>query len=237
MDYLLEHFKPLFLLQGIDCRDWCLLQDNTNYVRRKIILLMKREKARKMLRRVVRWCITPAEAGCYFLLENFATSRLWLEPLVQKLMRLPGVYAVVCHSGAYGATNSKGQMIKKSFKFLGNCPYVLERRTRKLDSEQLQQCVPLVGNHSLTALPRWHDQADFAGIKQTAAQRDPERFHAFSTTCFHVMAVNVKPDDWLPVFESAQKSFDMTRQRSYVLPTSDPLWRLVQQLAQWHRLE
>ena len=36
-------------------------------------------------------------------------------------------------------------MIKKSFKFLGNCPCVLERLTRKLDSEQLLQCVPLVG--------------------------------------------------------------------------------------------
>jgi hypothetical protein len=145
MDYLIDHFKPLFLVQGIDCRDWCLLQDNTNYVRRKILLLMRREKARKLLRRVVRWCVKQAEAGRFFLLENPATSRLWLEPLVLRLSRLPGVYAVVCHLGAYGGINSKGQMIKKSFKFLGNCPCVLERLTRKLDSEQLLQCVPLVG--------------------------------------------------------------------------------------------
>ena len=41
----------------------------------------------------------------------------------------------------------------------------------------------------------------------------------------------------MPVFESAQRSFDMTRQRSYVLPTSDVTWRMVQQLVQWHRLE
>ena len=57
-------------------------QDNTNYVRRKILLLMRREKARKVLRRVVRWCVKQAEEGRYFLLENPATSRLWLEPLV-----------------------------------------------------------------------------------------------------------------------------------------------------------
>ena len=106
VDYLIDHFKPLFLVQGIDCRDWCLLQDNTNYVRRKILLLMRREKARKLLRRVVRWCVKQAEAGRFFLLENPATSRLWLEPLVLRLSRLPGVYAVVCHSGAYGGTNS-----------------------------------------------------------------------------------------------------------------------------------
>jgi len=51
------------------------------------------------------------------------------------------------------------------------------------------------------------------------------------------MAVNTTPDNWVPIFESAQKSFDMTRQRSYVLPTSDMTWKMVQQLVQWHQLE
>jgi hypothetical protein len=51
------------------------------------------------------------------------------------------------------------------------------------------------------------------------------------------MAVNTTPDDWVPIFESAQKSFDMTRQRSYVLPSSDMTWKMVQQLVQWHQLE
>lgn len=51
------------------------------------------------------------------------------------------------------------------------------------------------------------------------------------------MTVNTTPDNWVPIFESAQKSFDMTRQRSYVLPTSDTTWKMVQQLVQWHQLE
>jgi hypothetical protein len=239
VDFLLDRFKPLFLVQGIDCKDWCLLQDNTNYVRRKILLLMRREKARKVLRRVVRWCVKQVEQGRYFLLENPATSRLWLEPLVLKLLRLPGVYFVVCHSGAYGGTNSKGQMIKKSFKFLGNCPHVLERLTRKLDPEQLQQCVPLVGKETTLSQHYPDDMIKqiLHGIKRTAEQLDPERFQASSTMRFQVMAVNATPQDWMPVFESAQRSFDMTRQRSYVLPTSDVTWRMVQQLVQWHRLE
>ena len=130
-------------------------------------------------------------------------------------------------------------MIKKSFKFLGNCPCVLERLTRKLDSEQLLQCVPLVGKETTLSQHYPDDMIKqiVQGIKQTAAQHDPERFHAFSTTSFQVMAVNTTPDDWVPIFESAQKSFDMTRQRSYVLPTSDTTWKMVQQLVQWHQLE
>ena len=226
-------------MQGIDCKDWCLLQDNTNYVRRKILLLMRREKARKVLRRVVRWCVKQVQEGRYFLLENPATSRLWLEPLVIKLLRLPGVYHVVCHSGAYGGTNSKGQMIKKSFKFLGNCPHVLERLSRKLDADQLQQCVPLVGKETTLSQHYPDDMVKqiLLGIKQTAEQHDPLRFQIMSCTRFQVMAVNVTPQDWMPVFESAQRSFDMTRQRSYVLPTSDATWRMVQQLVHWHQLE
>eukprot|EP00913_Durusdinium_trenchii_P022619 g21242.t1 len=40
---------------GIDCRDWSILQDNTNYIRRKILLLAK---ARKLLKKVTSWRLT-----------------------------------------------------------------------------------------------------------------------------------------------------------------------------------
>ncbi|CAK8991146.1 Integrase catalytic domain-containing protein [Durusdinium trenchii] len=40
VDGILDEMRPLILIQGIDCKDWCLLQDNCNYVRRKILLLM-----------------------------------------------------------------------------------------------------------------------------------------------------------------------------------------------------
>ena len=101
VDYLLDRYKPLVLVQGIDCRDWCLLQDNTNYVRRKILLLMRRAKARRLLRRVVLWCRKQVTESRFFLVENPVTSRLWLEPLIKQLLRLPGVYTVVCNSGIF----------------------------------------------------------------------------------------------------------------------------------------
>ena len=214
VDHLIDSYKPLFLLQGLECKDWCLLQDNVNYVRRKIILLMRRARARKLLRKVVDWCCKQAKAGRYFLLENPVTSRLWLEPLILRLLRLPGVYAVVCHSGAYGATNSKGDMIKKGFKFLGNCPLVLDRLTRKLEPHLLRQCVPLEGKET-TLSQHYPDnmiREILIGIKQTAAQQDPERFFGHQhKSNFQVMAVTTEPSDWAPVFESARKTFDTIR--------------------------
>ena len=56
----LDQLKPLILIQGIDCRDWCILQDNTNYVRRKILLLMRRAKARRLLKKVCQWWVPQA---------------------------------------------------------------------------------------------------------------------------------------------------------------------------------
>ena len=92
VEHLLDFYRPLFLVQGIDCKDWCLLQDNVNYIRRKILLLMRRAKARRLLGKVVKWCVKQVEAGRYPVLENPVTSRLWVEPLILKLMKLPGEF-------------------------------------------------------------------------------------------------------------------------------------------------
>lgn len=89
VDGILDDLRPLILIQGIDCKDWCLLQDNCNYVRRKILLLMKRAKARAMLRKTTSWCKKQALAGRLFLIENPITSRLWLEPAIQRLRHMP----------------------------------------------------------------------------------------------------------------------------------------------------
>ena len=91
VDEMLVEHEPLFLLQGIDCRDWCLLQDNVNYINRLIQLQVRRAKARPLVRRAVGWCQRQHEAGRFWLIENPVTSRLWKEPSVQSLATLDGV--------------------------------------------------------------------------------------------------------------------------------------------------
>jgi hypothetical protein len=241
VDHLLDFYRPLFLVQGIDCTDWCLLQDNVNYIRRKILLLMRRAKARKLLKKIVDWCIKQSNAGRFFLIENPVTSRLWVEPLILKLSKLPGVSFSICHSGAYGAVNSKHQMIRKTFKFLGNCPHVLARLTRRLSPEQLRQCVKLEGKET-TLSQHYPDEMVkemLIGIKQTAMELDPQRFMMPRSSQHSVWVAqrNDNPEDWKPLFESAQRTFDTTRMKSYVLATSDPLWKSVSDMVKWHKLE
>ena len=243
VDHLLDFYRPLFLMQGIDCTDWCLLQDNVNYIRRKILLLMRRAKARKLLKKVVDWCVKQIQDGRFFLLENPVTSRIWVEPLILKLAKLPGVSFSICHSGAYGATNSKNQMIRKTFRFMGNCPHVLARLTRRLSPEQLRQCVKLEGKET-TLSQHYPDEMVkqiLIGIKQTAMELEPQRFMTTSQSrsahSVWVTQHNDNPEDWKPLFESAQRTFDTTRIKSYVLATSDPLWKSVSELVKWHKLE
>lgn len=86
--------------------------------------------------------------GIYFLIENPLTSRLWLESSVQELMKLPGVYEVTCHAGAYGAVNSRGEMIRKGHRWLTNSEWLANQLQTKLTPEQQKQCVPLQGKET-----------------------------------------------------------------------------------------
>ena len=236
VDFLIDTYEPLFLIQGIDCCDWCLLQDNVNYIRRKIALLMRRAKARKMLRKAVRWCVRQLEAGRFFLIENPTTSRLWLEPCIQKLLALPGVGQTVCHAGAYGATNSRGDMIRKGHRFVGNCPLVLEALSKRLTPEEQKMCVPLQGRDTTLSQHYPPDMvtAILDGIAKTVQELYPRRalWHVHLST-FFVQDVTL----WKEVFEQAAHTVDHTRAKSLNIMKSDTLWKTIQELTGWNQLE
>ena len=236
VDEMLVEHEPLFLLQGIDCRDWCLLQDNVNYINRLIQLQVRRAKARPLVRRAVGWCKRQHEAGRFWLIENPVTSRLWKEPSVQGLATLDGVEESICHSGAYGAVNSRGEMIRKTFKFLGNCPHVLALLRRKLSSEELKQCVPLEGKE-VTQSQQYPDEmvrCILRGIRKTAQLRDPERFNRLRA---FAVEVNRDPDQWSQVFEWVEEVFQRTANRTFLVPHSDRIWKAVAKLVPWPKLE
>ena len=237
VEQTLDELTPFILIQGIDCKDWCLLQDNTNYVRRKILLLMRRAKARKMLKAVCKWCHKQAAAGRYFLLENPLTSRIWNEKDIQDLLKLPNVEFAACHAGAYGATNSKGQMIKKGHRFLGNCPMVLHRLTRRLPPEQLKQCVPLEGKETTLSQvypPRLVDQI-LQGVRDQLTAQYPDRSTPPGKT--YNVYMNTAAPAWSEALDMAESTFQVTRYKSFILPVSDPLFAKVSRLCEWNHME
>ena len=233
---ILDVLRPIVLIQGIDCRDWCLLQDNCNYVRRKILLLMRRAKARVLLRKVAAWCRQQHQQGRCFLIENPLTSRLWQEQCIQDLTKLDGVQSTVCHAGAYGATNSKGQMIRKAHRFMGNCEPILRRLTKKLTPHQLQSCAPLEGKETTLSqvYPKQMVTVILQGVKEEAQARHPDRGHPKQTFQIHMVTTI---SDWAEAIGLAESTFQVTRYKNFTLPTSDPLFTKAAQLTQWDQLE
>ena len=238
VDKLRRHYRPMFLVQGLRCTEWSLLQDNVNYVDRPQELHERREHSRPMMRKVVSWCRQQHDDGNYFLLENPLTSRLWLEPEVQDLMKLPGVQQSECHGGAYGQVDSKGNLVRKGFRFVGNCPWVLERLCRKLSADELSECKPLEGKETTLSEEYPHDMVleILRGIKSAARERDPERFNRKT---FSTLPVQLETDlnKWTDVFKLIEEHFQRTAHRSRVLSNTDPLWKMIKPLVPWHKVE
>ena len=225
MDRALEQYQPLFLMQGLDCKDWCLLQDNVNYIYRLEQLWQRRARARPLVNRAAGWCEKQSQNGRYWLIENPLTSRLWQERSIQKLARLPNVDIAVCHGGAiYGMLNSKGQMVKKSFQFMGNCPQVLQRLRRKLTAEELKQCVAIEGSETTPSQVYPPDMVKeiILGVRELAKQHDPDRFVPEKHFNF---AVEFDRSDltWRPLLQEALDIFQHRNQKTIVLSRGDKL--------------
>ncbi|CAK9030852.1 Pentatricopeptide repeat-containing protein [Durusdinium trenchii] len=237
LEDMLDSLRPLVLIQGIDCRDWSILQDNTNYIRRKILLLMRRAKARKLLKKVTSWCHKQAEAGRLFLLENPTTSRLWQEDAIKKLEGLPNVSSTTCHAGAYGAVNSQGQMIRKGHRFMGNCPHVLKRLGRHLSAEEQRRCVPLQGRETTLSQHYPHQMVTeiLKGVQDEVRARFPDRFQPRPKVYSSYMVTS--PDQWHEALQMAEATFQVTRYKTFTLPASDPLFALTRRLTQWSHME
>eukprot|EP00435_Cladocopium_sp_Y103_P039269 s577_g10.t1 len=241
--FQIQRHRPLLLLQAIDCRPWTLLQDNVNYLHRPDELEAWRESVRPMLNDVVKWCEQQDDEGRFWIIENPEKSRIWKEPAMQRLLARQSSNMVTCHAGAYGATNSKGDMIRKGHNFAGNCPLILDQLQAKLSPEDLQRCVPLEGRETTLSQEYCPGlvQAILKGLYDTAFDRDPQRFYA-PTNTFETFAVNnfnvdEDLDKWQPIFEAAEKLFRRTTHRTIVLPQSDPIWAQVRQLVPWHSVE
>lgn len=243
VDEMLTLRRPLLLLQEIDCRPWTLLQDNTNFVDRPEALEAWRNQVRPMLKKIVSWCEKQDDEGRFWLIENPQTSRLWKEPALQRLLSRPTSRWVTCHAGAYGATNSKGQMIKKPHTFAGNCPLILEHLTLKLDQDQLKQCQPLAGKEATLSQEYCPGlvEAIVSGLCDTAQQQDPNRFldteATFDTFAADQIEFEGGMQSWQPLFDRVVQLFKQTSHKTIMLARSDPLWDQVQEMVPWYAIE
>ncbi|CAK9056145.1 unnamed protein product [Durusdinium trenchii] len=156
-----------------------MYEDNTNYKDRPEELAERRALERPVVEEAMQWCRMQHQAGRYCLIENPQTSRLWDEESVQSMLQDTGGQTVTCQSGAYGAMNSKGNPIRKTFRFASNNKDILTFLQDKLSAEELKLCVPLEGKE--TTLSQEYPQrlitSILKGVRYVVRQRNPTRFN------------------------------------------------------------
>lgn len=232
---MVDHLKPLVLVQSLHCTPWSLLQDNCNYVDRPEELEMRREQERPTVKAAMDRCVDQHDQGRYYLIENPGPSRIWDEDAVVNMLNATGGQKVKCDSGAYGGTNSKGDRIKKTYKFASNNPKLLQYLTKVLSAEERALCVPLEGKEVTLSQHYPYDlvTAILKGIKHVAKEMNPTRFMPKQVFANYTM-----PSDDMPEWERvmSQATAIMTMQnalKNHVLVLGDPLFQDIQKLVPW----
>ena len=230
---MLIHLKPLVLVQSLHCTPWLVMQENMNYNHRPAELIARRELERPIVEKAMTWCLTQHEQGRYYLIENPETSRLWEEPSVQRMLRDTHATVVTCHSGAYGATNSRGAMIKKTFKFASNHPDLVRNLQRKLSQEELQLCVPLEGKEVTLSqhYPPELVNEILRGIRQVARIRNPSRF-SHSVLANYTLPSGDQ-ETWKQLLTQAKEFLVNNNSQNAVLDASHQLHQDINQCVPW----
>ena len=228
-------FKPLVLVAGIACTKWSIFNENLNYAGpgRAELLARLREEELPMVDFTVERCLQQIADGNFFALENPAGSRLWEQASVMNLTTRDDVYVVRCHSGAYGATNSRGELIKKTFQWLTNSGELAEALSRKLSTQELMYCAPISGSETRRSgeYPKGMVAAILHAIKTEARRRCPQRFLKVNQVYYQPPAED--PAAWSEVITQTRRIFETTATRSLALPDDDPLFTQVSQPVPW----
>ena len=231
---MVHNLRPLVMIHELECKPWTLLQDNCNFVNRKEELEQWRESVRPQMNQVVKWCYLQHNEGRYYILENPQTSRLWLEAAIQKLQADTGAVRVTCHSGAYGARDSKGNLIRKSFSFMSNNPDLLRYLQERLPPEQLRECVKLEGAEvtNSQAYPPGLVHAILRGVQDVAKQINPSRF-AKQTHQIMYQKPSEDLDSWKRVLDNVTELFSNTAKKTLIIKESDRIYPEIADLVPW----
>ena len=132
---MLRKMKPLFLIGSPMCTAFSTWQRLNQMKCDPAILEEKLNHAREHLKFSIQMYQEQIDSGRFFLHEHprFATS--WDEPIMQKLMNVPGVELVSADQCQYEAEVISGvhlgQPVKKPTGFLSNAPRLLDQLRRR----------------------------------------------------------------------------------------------------------
>ena len=202
-----------------------------NYVNRMDELHQRRGAERPIVEDAMRWCHQQHDQGHLYLIENPEKSRLWEEPWVLNLIQSTNGMTVTCHSGAYGATGSKGNLIRKTFKFASNSKEILALLQDKLSPDQLLLCKPLEGKEVALSqnYPEKLVRAILKGLKTVAKLRHPTRFKPYAAFASYTMPSEDR-DAWGKVLDEASDHLENNNVTNLILDPAQNLYQNIQAL-------
>eukprot|EP00438_Fugacium_kawagutii_P005300 Skav213865 [mRNA] locus=scaffold2366:336381:344444:- [translate_table: standard] len=231
----ISRFNPLLLLIGFPWKEWCLMNENLNYLGKGRLdeLNETRRRLRPHVKWIVKLCQDQINKGNLFFLESPPTSRFWEEPDVDRLKHHPDAYFGVCEGGAFDAKDCDGNPIIESFAFLTNSKFIFDMLSMRLTSEQRAQCEPLQGRDVTQSheYPIKMVRALLKALKAEARARDPFRFQRVN----QVLYAQPIPDEdaWREVLESVKKAFGSTSSKSILLREGHEIYTKVEALVPW----
>ena len=230
---ILQRFKPWLLIMGIDCRLWSIFNENLNYGNNKELLEHLRAMELPLVQLACSVAILQAKAGRFFLLENPERSRLWSLPIIQEILKMPGVWSVVLDTGAWGA-EIDGQMIIKSMRSVGNLPELDQVIEKRLDQQQRQWCQPIQDQMTKKSqeYPDALVHAILRHLRRVVQRLQPSRFNLY-----HAFAVAQPVQDlspWTAIFDNIAQTFERGSKQPY---TVEPTSALGQDMANLVRMD
>ena len=94
---VIKQAEPLLVMVGFPCATYCAFNVRLNYRGREHLLLERQQATKPMLHLMVATFLEQDKHGRHFLLENPASSELWIQPELEPLLRLPTARSGVGH--------------------------------------------------------------------------------------------------------------------------------------------
>ena len=128
-------FVPLLVIMAVPCTVWSILNWNLNYAWRRNELLSRQQKERHQIKLAAKIAHHQMSEGRLFLIENPASSRIWLLPEVLQLLKDPRVFCVTANGCAFGLRARSGKFLAKKWRFVTNDRALSETLCRKCPGE------------------------------------------------------------------------------------------------------
>ena len=227
---VLDRFKPMLVMLGIDCKHYNLFNKNLNYSQRLDEWEQLQQEDRPLLTFTTSVAKRQYEAQRHFLIENPIRSELWTMPQIRRLASLQGVYAFDLDAGAFGA-EIEGNPVIKTFRIMTNLPGLDEVLQRRLSQQQRALCTPIQGSATRKSqeYPEEMCREILLHLRQHVAQMQPSRF----CVPHQALAVQMPTEDlaqWDDVVSYVETSFERTNKRPYYIPVENALGKKIQDL-------